>query len=72
MWRCKQLGFWNWLAIIVLVFAAVRPAAAQGILTTLHARWRVFPAVGPGVTALKRDSAGRYYILARPATTIFV
>jgi hypothetical protein len=72
MWRCKQLGFWNWLAIIVLVFAAARPAAAQGILTTLHARSRVFPAVGPGVAALKRDSAGRYYILARPATTIFV
>jgi len=33
---------------------------------------RIFPSVGPGVTALKRDSAGRYYILAKPATVISI
>jgi hypothetical protein len=40
--------------------------------TTLHAGARLFPAVGPGVAALKRDSAGRYYVLARPATAISI
>ena len=32
----------------------------------------MFPSVGPGVAALRRDSAGRYYILAEPATTILI
>jgi hypothetical protein len=38
----------------------------------IFARTRVFPEVGPGVSELKRDAAGRYYILAGPANTIFV
>jgi hypothetical protein len=38
----------------------------------LEARGRVFPAVGPGVTALKRDPSGRYYVLAKPATVISI
>src|ERR1700733_13634578 len=36
------------------------------------ARARLFSELGPGLRALKRDSGGRYYVLATPATTIFV
>jgi hypothetical protein len=33
---------------------------------------RQFPEIGPGVTALKRDAEGRYYILALPATAVAI
>src|ERR1700689_1948913 len=36
------------------------------------ARARLFSELGPGLHALKRDSGGRYYVLAAPATTIYV
>jgi hypothetical protein len=72
MRRGKQLGFCEIMAVIVFLVAAGRPAVGQGLQSTLRARAHVFPAVGPGVAAIKRDSAGRYYILAKPANTIFI
>jgi hypothetical protein len=60
------------LAAILLACCSAMTAAAQGLQTTLHAGPRVFPSVGPGVAAIKRDAAGRYYILAQPATTISI
>jgi hypothetical protein len=33
---------------------------------------RVFPQIGPDVKAIKRDSSGRYYILAKPANVIWI
>jgi hypothetical protein len=36
------------------------------------ARARLFSELGPGLHALKRDSGGRYYVLAAPATAISV
>jgi hypothetical protein len=48
------------------------PVKGQGIRSVVEPRARVFPSVGPGVAALKRDSAGRYYILAKPATVISI
>jgi len=36
------------------------------------ARARLFSELGPGLHALKRDSGGRYYLLAAPATAISV
>lgn len=49
-------------------------AAEQGreVVREIVARSRVFPEIGPGVRALKRDSSGRYYVLAAPATVITV
>jgi DNA-binding beta-propeller fold protein YncE len=38
----------------------------------IQATGRVFPEIGPGVNALKRDLAGLYYILASPASVISV
>jgi hypothetical protein len=69
MWRSNPVCFCG-LAAILFVLSPSRPVAAQGLQTTLHAGPRVFPSVGPGVAAIKRDSAGRYYILAQPATAI--
>lgn len=61
------------LAVLGLSLAALTPwARAQGFRTVIESRQRVFPSLGAGVTALKRDSAGRFYILAKPANTISV
>ena len=57
--------------VLTLLFAgAVRPAKAQGVQTVLHAQRRVFPEVGGGAAVIERDSAGRYYVLAAPASVI--
>jgi hypothetical protein len=52
------------------------PASAAGqnreIVREILARSRVFPEIRAGVRALKRDSSGRYYVLAEPATVIYV
>jgi hypothetical protein len=48
------------------------PAQAQGVQTVLHARGRVFPEVGRGAEAIERDPAGHYYVLAAPASVIWI
>jgi hypothetical protein len=48
------------------------PTAAQHLENVIESRGRVFPSVGAGITAVKRDSARRYYVLAKPATVISV
>jgi hypothetical protein len=62
-------------AILVLASCSLfLPASvrAQGFVTAVPARARVFPEIKSGVTAMKRDSAGRYYILANPSNTILI
>jgi len=49
-----------------------RSAQAQGVQTVLHARGRVFPDVGRGAEAIERDAAGHYYVLAVPASVIWI
>lgn len=67
---------WAWTCHIVVLgtcFAAsARPASAQRLQTIIESRGKDFPGIGAGVMALKRDSAGRYYVLAKPATEISV
>ncbi len=71
---------WGWgcwcgclAAFVGLVLGSLaRPAHGQQMRTIIESRERVFPAVGPGVTALKRDSEGRYYLVAEPATVISI
>jgi len=48
--------------ICLTAFAAAAPAAAQSDID-LEARGRLLPSVGQGVVALRRDAAGRYYVL---------
>jgi hypothetical protein len=56
-----------------LALAGAQPAAvAQGVQTVLHARARVFPDVGRGAEAIERDAAGHYYVLATPASVIWI
>lgn len=73
MVRSNPVCFCVWASLLVCAPLWLgRSASAQGLQTTLRAGSRIFPAVGPGVAVLKRDSAGRYYILAQPATTISI
>jgi hypothetical protein len=58
--------------LLVLFLLALLPASGQGMQNVLHSGARLFPTVGPGVSALKRDAAGHYYILADPANTVLV
>ena len=63
------------VAILVVLSGWPRPsglAQDQAFAREIEARARVFPEVGPGVAALKRDAAGRYYILAAPANTVLI
>ena len=57
---------------VVCQFAVASRASAQGLHNILRAQDRMFPAIGPGVQAIKSDAAGHYYILAEPATEILI
>jgi len=70
MLGCKRLGpLFGGIAVVLALAPCV---SGQGLQNVLRARARVFSAVGPGVTALKRDASGRYFILAEPASAIFI
>lgn len=70
----REMGLrFFWVVILGLLLGGFsQPVKGQGIRSVVEPRSRVFPSVGPGVTALKRDSAGRYYILAKPANVISI
>jgi hypothetical protein len=74
MFRRLQVG--ACLVILVAVAAGWNLARAaaqdQEFARELVARARVFPEVGPGVVAIKSDSAGRYYVLAAPANVVAI
>ena len=59
-------------AIAILLAALARPSQGQSLHSVVEPRARVFPTVGPGVTTLKRDASGHYYILAKPATVVSI
>jgi hypothetical protein len=55
------------------IFSDGPPSAQnQTPIFEIVAHARIFPGIGPGARALKRDSAGRYYVLAAPANAIAV
>jgi hypothetical protein len=70
--RLRSLGLVGLASIVLSLVAFAPTAAGQGLRTVVESHDRVFPGVGAGVTALKRDSSGRYYILAKPETVISV
>jgi len=64
-----------WIACVVSLAGGLTPTAVaqdQAFTREIAARARVFPEIGPGVSAIKRDSAGRYLILATPASVISI
>lgn len=73
-WRSYALPGVCFVAALVVCFAMLLAPAAegQGFRRVIVSRGRAFPDVGSGVTALKRDAAGRYYVLAKPANVIRV
>ena len=56
---------WNLLPLL----AAAR---TQTEVPDISARGRLFPELGPGLRAIKRDSIGRYYILAASSSAVLV
>jgi len=74
MFRRSRRGSWRaYFAVLILAGTGIAvPAKAQGFETAVQSRARVFPEINSGVTAMKRDGAGRYYILATPPTVIWV
>ncbi len=74
MFRRLGWSFWGPVCVIALLagFIAPRPANAQGFVNVVRSRARVLPEINSGVTAMKRDSAGRYYVLATPPNVIWI
>jgi hypothetical protein len=68
--RC--LGVVHLVAVVLSVVSFASPTIGQGLRTVIESRGKVFPEVAAGITAIKRDPSGRYYILAKPATIISV
>lgn len=58
--------------VIVTVFCLPVSVPAQGLRSIIQPSGRAFPTVGPGVSTIKLDSQGRYFILAKPANHISV
>ncbi len=56
--------------LLLALLGAGSVASGQDAGTASSAR--VFPQIGPDLKAIKRDSSGRYYILAKPANVIWV
>src|SRR5580658_6568400 len=70
--RRKAIRVCGTAIMILLVVALGHSVEGQSLHSVVEPRARVFPTVGPGVTALKRDSSRRYYILAKPATVVSI
>jgi hypothetical protein len=70
--RLRWLGLIGLTSIGLSLVVFASPVAGQGLRSVVESHDRVFPGVGAGVTALKRDSSGRYYVLAKPETVISV
>jgi hypothetical protein len=69
---CRRIQFGAFAALILFLLAAVylTPSAAQNAPLEIRAHTRVFPDVGAGLIAIKRDAAGHYYVVASPASTV--
>jgi hypothetical protein len=67
-----QCGAAALLILTLLVSEHLVPAAQEVQQPEMLARARVLPDAGPGLIALKRDMAGRYYVAASPANAISI
>ena len=76
MSRLSGLGIRTFCGVVLLLsfFGGLYtlPVHAQWLVTGYPSRGRVLPEITAGVTAMKRDAAGRIYVLATPANTILV
>jgi hypothetical protein len=74
MFRRSQWGIrgLSCVALFITAIAVPHPVNAQGFVSAVQSHKRVFPEITSGVTAMKRDSAGRYYVLATPPSVIWI
>ena len=72
VWRAKRWKFSRLMSMGIALAGLSAAAEGQGIQTAIEARGRVLPAVGPGVETLKLDASGHYYVLAKPASVIWI
>jgi hypothetical protein len=70
MFRGIELGAFAALILFVLATVYLAPAEGQNAPLEIRARGRVFPEVGAGLIAIKRDAAGHCYVIASPASTV--
>src|SRR5246500_3379086 len=70
MFRRIHFGAFAALTLFVLATVYLAPAEGQNAPLEIRARARVFPEVGAGLIAIKRDAAGPYYVVASPASTV--
>src|SRR3989475_3646046 len=66
--------FMRWRILFPGLCAVLALAATAGaqFQTQLLARRRFLPEVGAGVRAIKRDAAGRYFVLTAPAAAVLI
>lgn len=60
-----------WLGLLATC-VLVQPSRGQGIENVIRSNGRMFPGIGADVRAIKRDSSGHYYILAKPQNAVWV
>lgn len=60
------------LAFLAASWTSSAHAQDQAFTREIAARARVFSEIGADVSAIKRDAAGRYYVLAAPANAITI
>ena len=72
MFRLPGLGVRKFAGVILFSSLYTLPVHAQWLVTGYPSRGRVLPEITAGVTAMKRDSAGRYYVLTTPANAILI
>src|ERR1700719_3666152 len=70
MFRRIHFGAFAALILFVLATMYLAPAEGQNAPLEIRARAHVFPEVGAGLIAIKRDAAGHYYVVASPASTV--
>ncbi len=64
----------RWQILLAGLCSALAMPATAGaqVQTELLARRRFLPEVGAGVRAIKRDAAGRYYVLTAPGAAVLI
>jgi hypothetical protein len=60
------------MILLVHLSSAQVQIPQEAVELEITARARLFPAVGPGIKAVKRDSTGRYYVLTAPGQAVQV
>jgi hypothetical protein len=60
------------VALYITGIAFPHSVNAQGFVSAVRSHARVLPEITSGVTAMKRDSAGRYYVLGTPPSIIWI